>query len=250
MTQGGLYILSAPSGAGKTTLIRTVLDRALEGSGQPYFAVSCTTRRPRPGEVEGRHYTFSTRDAFERLIEEGAFLEWAEVFGNYYGTPNSEVLPHIERGRDVILDIDVQGAESILRAHRGAPDSPLRDVIRTIFVLPPSPEALSQRIRTRRSEDDQATLRRLGEAAREIGKIDLYDYVIVNDDLDAASRALASIILEGHSLEGHSLEGSSLEGLSRAHPLPENVSEIVEAFHRFEERAAGRDTVSKTSLQS
>jgi guanylate kinase len=222
--KGGLYILSAPSGAGKTTLIRAVLDQVLDGGSRPHFAVSRTTRSPRPGEVAGLHYSFSSRQGFEALIAEGEFLEWADVYGNYYGTPTSEVLPRIATGQDVILDIDVQGAATILAQHRGIEGSALSHAIRTIFILPPGPEALRQRMLSRRSEDACAAARRLSEAVSEISRLSLYDYVIVNDDLAAASRALASIILERRS---------------RADPSRQDVASIVAAFRRLEDASAG-----------
>lgn len=192
-TRGELFILSAPSGAGKTTLIQGVLDSEAAGAGQVAFAVSHTTRRPRQGEVDGRDYHFVDRPAFREMVASGRFLEWAEVYGNLYGTARDEVLPRLERGIDVVLDIDVQGAEQVLascpRAH-------------SIFVIPPSYRDLERRLIQRGLDDPQEIARRLAAAAEEMRRANRYEYVIINDDACRAREALAAILLEKrHRLE-------------------------------------------------
>ncbi len=187
LASGELFILSAPSGAGKTTLIRGLLDGALAGSDRVVFSVSHTTRRPREGEVPGRDYHFVDLAAFRRMAAAGEFLEWAEVHGHHYGTSRQEVFPRLEEGMDVVLDIDVQGAEQVLarcpQAH-------------SIFVLPPSYEDLARRLAGRGLDDSEAIRRRLEVSLWEIACYDRYRYVIINDDARRASEALASIILE------------------------------------------------------
>lgn len=183
---GELFILSAPSGAGKTTLIQ-ILMTITGGVGDLAFSVSHTTRKPRVGEIDGRDYHFVDHFTFQEMMAGGAFLEWAEVHGNYYGTSRQEVFPRLEKGIDVLLDIDVQGAEQViaqcLHAH-------------SIFVLPPSYDDLERRLHRRGLDDAQAIARRLLVAREEIGRYDKYHYVIVNDDAHRASEVLAAIILE------------------------------------------------------
>ncbi|MFO7180590.1 MAG: guanylate kinase [Pseudomonadota bacterium] len=172
-------IVSSPSGAGKTTLTR----RLLELVPGLTFSVSHTTRSPRPGEQDGREYHFVSRSEFERLIRADAFLEWAEVHGNLYGTSRAE----IERARDargIIFDIDHQGARQIKSAQ---PDAV------AVFILPPSMEKLLQRLRGRRSEDEESLKRRFLAAREEIAHYGLFDYVLVNDDLEEATTQLVSI---------------------------------------------------------
>jgi guanylate kinase len=174
-------IVSSPSGAGKTTLTNRLLQRVPKLR----FSVSHTTRSPRENEVDGREYHFVTRVEFERLIEAGAFLEWAEVHGNLYGTSRDEI--ERSRGsRGIIFDIDHQGARQIKSS---SPDAV------AVFILPPSKQVLEQRLRGRRSEDETTLLRRFRAALEEIAHYGLYDYVLVNDDLDAATNQLISIFL-------------------------------------------------------
>ena len=187
MPHGELFILSAPSGAGKTTLIRHLLGGGLAGAGDLAFSVSHTTRRPREGEVEGRDYHFVDLAAFQRLAADGAFLEWAEVHGHCYGTSRDEVFPRLEQGADVVLDIDVQGAEQVLERYPQA---------HGIFILPPSYEDLERRLAKRGLDDPEAIRRRLQISLWEIERYDRYRYVIINDDARRASEALAAIILE------------------------------------------------------
>jgi guanylate kinase len=171
------FILSAPSGAGKTTIVREVVNRI----GNIRISVSHTTRGPRPRETDGKDYHFVTSERFTRMKDEGAFLEAANVHGNWYGTHEDEVLPHVSAGTDVILDIDVQGALII----REKIDAVL------IFILPPSMEELMRRLRVRDTEGQDAIRRRIENARREISRAPDYDYLVINDDF---SRAVGDVI--------------------------------------------------------
>lgn len=184
--RGELFVLSAPSGAGKTTLIRNLID-SLADSGSMEFSVSHTTRRPRLGEIDGKDYHFVEMQVFQRMIAEDLFLEWAEVHGNYYGTSDAAVSPFLERGVDVILDLDVQGAERLMHRFPSA---------YSIFILPPSYADLVQRLEGRRLDGAEEISRRLAVSLWEIKRFDSYQYVIVNDDAARASQALAAIVLE------------------------------------------------------
>lgn len=183
---GELFILSAPSGTGKTTLIGMMKD-ALAAFGGLAFSVSYTTRKPRQGEVDGKDYHFVDHATFQQRIDDGLFLEWAQVHNNYYGTSRDEVFPRLERGIDVILDIDVQGAERVLTRH---PES------NSIFVLPPSYKDLELRLNRRGLDQPEVIARRLAVALQEMQRYDRYRYVIINDDAQKASRVLTAIILE------------------------------------------------------
>jgi len=185
-TRGELFLLSAPSGAGKTTLIRGIL-AALAEQGGIEFSISHTTRRPRQGEQTGVDYHFVDAGEFQRMIAEDRFLEWAEVHGNYYGTSKDAVLPRLDAGIDVLADLDVQGAERLMRSFPEA---------HSIFVLPPSFEDLVQRLEGRGLDGREEIERRLAVSLWEIRRYASYQYVIVNDDADRATRALAAIILE------------------------------------------------------
>jgi len=187
MPPGELFILSAPSGAGKTTLIQNLTTGRFADLGGLAFAVSHTTRQPRQGEAGGRDYHFVDHATFLGMIEADAFLEWAKVHDNYYGTSRDEVFPRLEKGIDVLLDIDVQGAEQVVER---CPDA------HSIFVLPPSYEALEARLRSRALDDDRTIARRLAVSLGEVRRYDRYRYVIINDDARRASDALAAIILE------------------------------------------------------
>ena len=186
LPRGELFVLSAPSGAGKTTLIRNLID-SLADSGSMEFSVSHTTRRPRLGEIDGKDYHFVETQVFQRMIAEDLFLEWAEVHGNYYGTSDAAVSPFLERGVDVILDLDVQGAERLMHRFPSA---------YSIFILPPSYADLVQRLEGRRLDGAEEISRRLAVSLWEIKRFDSYQYVIVNDDAARASQALAAIVLE------------------------------------------------------
>lgn len=183
---GELFLLSAPSGAGKTTLIRAVMS-ALAGSGGLEFSVSHTTRQPRQGEADGRDYHFVDVPTFQRMIVEDRFLEWAEVHGNYYGTSAAAVLPFLQRGVDVLVDLDVQGAERMMHRFPAA---------HSIFVMPPSYRDLCDRLHGRRLDGAPEIARRLAVSLWEIKQFDRYDYAIINDDAARASQALTAIVLE------------------------------------------------------
>ena len=183
---GELFILSAPSGTGKTTLIG-MMKEALAAFGGLAFSVSYTTRKPRQGEIDGKDYHFVDPATFQQRIDGGLFLEWAQVHNNYYGTSRDEVFPRLERGIDVILDIDVQGAERVLARHPEA---------NSIFVLPPSYRDLEMRLHRRGLDHPEVIARRLAVALQEMQRYDRYRYVIINDDAQRASGVLAAIILE------------------------------------------------------
>jgi guanylate kinase len=187
MHRGELFILSAPSGAGKTTLIQTLLNGGFARFGGIEFSVSHTTRPPRQGETDGTDYHFIGHAAFLDMIAADRFLEWAQVHDNFYGTSRDEVMPRLERGTDVLLDIDVQGAEQVLAR---LPEA------HSIFVMPPSFAALRQRLHGRGLDDEERIARRLAVSLSEISHFERYGYVIINDDASRASEALAAIILE------------------------------------------------------
>lgn len=184
--KGSLFVVSAPSGAGKTTLCQKLCE-TLPGI---RYSVSYTTREPRPGEVNDVHYTFVDRAAFKALADAGDFVEWAEVHGNFYGTSRRRIEEMVQAGTDVILDIDVQGARQIRQA---LPDCLL------IFILPPSMEVLKERLRGRMSDTEQVIERRLRNALGEIAEYKNYDYVIINNLFDEALRDLSSIVLAERS---------------------------------------------------
>lgn len=186
--RGELYVISAPSGAGKTTLIRSLLAGDPPLGGEVAFSVSHTTRPPRPGERHGVDYHFVQPPDFERLIAADRFLEWAEVYGHYKGTSRDEVEGRLAAGIDVILDIDVQGARQVRRR---------RPEARSIFVLPPSFGELEHRLRSRGHDTPQQVADRLAAARREMECAPSYDFVIINDDAGRARRALAAIFLAG-----------------------------------------------------
>ena len=174
-------ILASPSGGGKTTIAQQLLATRDDVG----YSVSCTTRPPRPGEAEGRDYYFLDPARFKQRQSKGDFAESATVHGHLYGTLRSEVERVLDSGRNVIMDIDVQGTEQFVRAF---PDSML------IFILPPSAKAMIERLEARGTEDVEALIRRFQSAKDELKAIDLYDYVVVNDKLDSAVTAVADII--------------------------------------------------------
>ncbi|MDN0077384.1 guanylate kinase [Crenobacter sp. SG2303] len=178
---GNIFIVTAPSGAGKTTLVAALLaaERAVQHS------VSYTTRAPREGEVEGRHYHFVTREDFEARIERGEFLEYAEVYGNYYGTSATWIRERLAEGRDILLEIDWQGAQQV---HKLFPDAV------SIFILPPSLEELESRLRGRGTDSDEVIARRLAMARSEIDHAETFDYILINDDLGTATLDLISVV--------------------------------------------------------
>jgi guanylate kinase len=178
--KGVLIVLSGPSGAGKGTLCKELLKR-----NDFWLSVSATTRSPREGEVEGKNYYFVNREDFLHRIEQGDFLEYAEVYGNFYGTPKSNVLDELDKGNDVILEIDIQGALRVKESYPGGV---------FIFILPPSMEELKQRIIKRGSETPESLMTRFKSAYQEINYISKYNYAVVNDTVDEAVNKIESII--------------------------------------------------------
>ena len=178
---GHLYIVAAPSGAGKTTLVRMLLER----DPAICLSISTTTRPPRPGEQDGREYHFVDVPVFLERIGDGEFLEWAEVHGNYYGTSKRWIEPQMTEGRDVLLEIDWQGAQQVRKAFPGAMG---------IFILPPSLDALHERLSGRGTDSAEIIARRLAAARDEMRHVDEFEYVIINDDLQQAFDNLKSVI--------------------------------------------------------
>ena len=176
-----VFIISAPSGSGKSTLVNNLLQR----DRNLIFSVSYTTREPRGLERSGEQYHFIAREEFEKIKDKGEFLEWAEVFGNYYGTHRSVIDRGAAEGRDVILDIDVQGARQL---RKNIPDAV------SIFILAPSRDELAKRLRARSEDSEEVIERRLAGAAREITDFDQYNYVLVNKDVEIASDLLHAIV--------------------------------------------------------
>ena len=194
--RGLLFIVSSPSGAGKTTLAR----RILAADQHIAMSVSVTTRPARPGERHGHDYYFADRDAFERMKTAGELIEWARVFDNFYGTPREPVEKAILQGKDVLFDIDWQGAQQLSEKMPG-------DVVR-LFVLPPSGATLEARLKTRAQDSPEVVARRMAEASSEISHWPEYDYVIVNSDVDASVDQALSI------LKAERLKRERLLGLS------------------------------------
>ena len=181
MASGKLIVLTGPSGVGKGTLVRSLLVRHPE----LYLSVSATTRSPREGEIEGKDYYFLNKSAFETMIEQNQLLEWAEYAGNYYGTPRTKVEEKIDQGLIVLLEIEVVGANSIK-------DS-FPDALR-IFILPPSLEELEHRLRSRKTDTEEAILRRLERAKEELKVSEEFDQRLVNEDLEIALQELEGAI--------------------------------------------------------
>ncbi|WP_456398136.1 guanylate kinase [Desulfurobacterium sp.] len=179
--KGLLIVISAPSGTGKTTLVNMLM----KAFPKMEFSVSCTTRRPRPGEVDGKNYYFISLEEFEKKIENDELLEWAEVYGNFYGTPKDKVIEALNKGKDILLDIDTQGA---LQVKKNYPDAVL------IFILPPSLKELERRLRNRGTEDKETIEKRLLIARRELKLATKYDYMIINDQIEEAFEKLKSIV--------------------------------------------------------
>ena len=180
-TSGLLFVISAPSGAGKTSLCRAITDSL----GNLTHSISYATRQPRPGEIDGRDYYFVTQERFQEMIKAGDFAEWAEVHANLYGTSRRVLDDIIGRGIDVILDIDTQGARQIKTKY---PDAIF------IFIMPPSLEILEERLRNRKSDREEEIKRRLQRAHGEIRDYGMYGYIVINRDFDRALSELRSIV--------------------------------------------------------
>ncbi|NWF61252.1 MAG: guanylate kinase [Fischerella sp.] len=178
---GKLVVLTGPSGVGKGTLMRSLLQRHPEF----YYSVSATTRPPRPGEVDGRDYYFISRSKFEQLVAAGEFLEWAEFAGNYYGTPREPVINQICSGKMVVLEIELEGARQIRHSFPSA---------LSIFILPPSFSELEKRIRGRGQDSEEAIARRLRRAQEEINAANEFDIQIVNDDFETALNSIEAAL--------------------------------------------------------
>lgn len=180
--RGIMLVISSPSGAGKTTISRLLL----EEEKYLHISISATTRPPRPAEVDGKDYDFRTPEQFEKMIQEEAFLEHAKVFGNYYGTPREPVEKAITEGKDVLFDIDWQGAQQMLQTNPN-------DVV-TVFILPPSIQALEERLRKRAQDSDEVIRNRMSKSLDEMSHWAEYKYVVVNDDLEKTVADIRSII--------------------------------------------------------
>lgn len=199
-TKGLLLVISGPSGAGKGTICKELVKRD-----DFWLSVSATTRNPREGEVEGKNYYFLAKETFLERIEQKDFLEYAEVYGNYYGTPKSKVIEKLDAGIDVILEIDIQGA---LKVKETYPEGIF------IFILPPSMEELKNRIIKRGSETPESLMTRFKSAYKEINYVSKYNYAVVNDELDQAVNKIRSIVIaEKCSVERIKQNIFSKEGL-------------------------------------
>lgn len=179
--QGMMIVLSGPSGAGKGTLKNEYMKR----HNNAVFSVSMTTRPPRPGEIEGTDYYFTNHDAFQAILANDGFLEWAQVHGEYYGTPKQFALNTLAENKDIVLDIDVQGALQVKKSYPQA---------LMIFIIPPSAEILEQRLRKRGTETEEKIQRRLSNAKKELSLMNQYDYVVINTTIEEAYQRLNAII--------------------------------------------------------
>ena len=193
MKKGLLIVVSGPSGTGKGTVCGELLDSMPELA----YSISATTRAPRAGEVDGKNYYFLTKERFEELIAEGGFLEYANVYGNYYGTPLVKIQERLAEGNDILLEIDTQGALEVMKK---CPDGLF------IFLLPPSLGELERRIRGRGSETEESLKKRLGNAKAEIAIGEKYKYVVVNDTVKKAVARIKSIIVAEHALTENNKE--------------------------------------------
>lgn len=185
MKKGLLIVVSGPSGTGKGTVCHELLEKTPELA----YSISATTRAPRAGEQDGVSYYFLTKEKFESLIAAGGFLEYANVYGNYYGTPLGKIEERRAAGQDILLEIDIQGALHVMEK---CPDGLF------IFLLPPSIEELERRLRGRGSETEESLARRMGNAKKEIGIGRRYQYVVVNDTVETAVRDIKSILVAEH----------------------------------------------------
>ncbi|NTS75950.1 guanylate kinase [Catenovulum sp. SM1970] len=180
---GTLYVVSAPSGAGKSSLIKAYLDQEQNDLAQ--VSVSHTTRAPRPGEENTIHYHFVSEDDFKAMIKQGDFFEWAEVFGNYYGTSKKAIEDTLAQGKDVFLDIDWQGARQVVE---------LMPTAKRIFILPPSKQELESRLNNRGQDSAEVIADRMAQAQSEMSHYNEYDYIVINDDFDTALADFTAIL--------------------------------------------------------
>lgn len=186
-TPGNLFILAAPSGAGKSSLIKALVERYREDTEHPVqVSVSHTTRAPRPGEVNGVHYHYVDHKTFQSLIEQNVFFEWAEAFGNFYGTSKQTIAETLQHGIDVFLDIEWQGARQVKSQ---IPDAS------TIFIAPPSKQALSDRLTGRNQDSAEEIASRMAKAESEISHYHEFDYIVINDEFEQALREIDAIVI-------------------------------------------------------
>ncbi|EGD52980.1 guanylate kinase [Thermoanaerobacter ethanolicus JW 200] len=180
--KGLLIVLSGPSGAGKGTICKALMEKEKNLK----LSISATTRQPRSGEIEGKNYFFKSEEEFEKMIENDSFLEWAKVYGHYYGTPKDFVLKNLEEGNDVVLEIDIQGA---LKIKEKFPEGVF------IFILPPSMEELKNRIKKRGTETEEEIIKRFKSAYEELNYVSRYNYVVINDSVEEAVEKIRAIII-------------------------------------------------------
>lgn len=185
--KGMLIVISGPSGVGKGTVRKALFDRR---GHRLVYSISMTTRKPREGEVDGVDYYFVTREEFQKRIDNNQFLEWAEFVGNYYGTPKDKVEEQIEAGKEVVLEIEVNGALQVLKQ--------VKDAV-SIFIVPPGRQALYDRLRNRGTEPEELIKERVNKANREFKLAHKYDYIVVNDDVDNAADRIMAIIRAEHA---------------------------------------------------
>ncbi len=218
-----VYIISAPSGSGKSTLVNELLKKV----GDLEFSISYTTRAPRGSEKDGRQYYFVSRPEFEKMIREGEFLEHAEVFGNYYGTARRFLREAEQNGRDLLLDIDVQGAAQI---QQKLPDAT------SIFILPPNRKTLEERLRKRSEDSEEVIARRLDAATREIENYHRYNYILINDQLEDSIRLLRAVVRgerllrAGRALSDEEGKIVALGDCCRLANIRERVKRILDSF--------------------
>jgi len=187
--EGILLVISGPSGAGKGTICKALLDKRPDMA----YSISCTTRQPRNGEVDGKNYFFKTREEFEKMIANDGFLEHADVYGNYYGTPKAYVMDQVAQGKDIILEIDPQGA---LQVKRNYPNGVF------VFIVPPSLTELSKRIYNRGTDAVDVIKKRLSSATSELAYASRYDYIVVNDEVEKATTKVNNIVSTEHLRAG------------------------------------------------
>ncbi|MGN1392866.1 MAG: guanylate kinase [Succinivibrionaceae bacterium] len=185
MQKGTLFIISSPSGAGKSSLIRSLLSK-YNSDGKMYVSISHTTRSMRPGEQDGVDYHFISEEEFKKMVEKDSFYEWAGVFGKYYGTSKYCIQEKLNNGVDVFLDIDWQGARQIRKQEKN---------VKSIFILPPSLEELERRLYTRNQDSKEVIEMRMSKAKSEMSHYDEYDYCIINDNFDESLEALRAIVV-------------------------------------------------------